>query len=301
MVFSQDWAELGDPLEYCNAAPGDGMKWELDWDLSDSFAYDSKDHENFQKWRDYNPTGWRGPGATLFNSDNIHLDYGKLIITPTHIPYGEQEAPYCTPSTQGNSGCNCGSCFMTRRTVHTGYVTGKKLLRFPCYTEANIKGSATSLSSNFWLKSRETEIDVNESYGDGRFNELMKTNVHFFHRVSPSQFVGGTSSLNKQHHVDTDISLTHSFNRYGTHWINETHVDFFFNGRKVRSLNLRSPDGIPDPTGKFLNEEMRVVLDLEAHHWRRHEGVPMPDELEDGFENKMIVDWVRTYRAVPNA
>lgn len=293
---NQDWTGLGDPLASSGAQPGNNRRWEIDWDLSDSFYYDNKQDHSFAIWRDYNPLNWKGPGATLFNSNNVFITDAKLKIKPSKVPSSLQGDMICYPHNEKKNGCRCTDCFHTRRTVYTAYVTSKVKLFYPCYTEARIKGSSTALASNFWLKSSNTEIDINESYGDSDLKKFMTTNVHFFNRHNPD---GGPKSLSNQVYIKTNNDLTATFNRFGVHWKDATHVDFYFNGKKVRELDLKSRNGVQDPTGKYLNEHMRLIVDLEAHKWRRYEGVPKDWELQKSSDNEMVVDWIRTYRAVP--
>lgn len=310
----QDWVErgLGDPKESAGVNAGSGRRWELDWDLSDSFYYSNKENYNFRsKWIDYNPTGWKGPGETLFSSANAFLYSGNLVIRATRIPREQVGASYCSVESEGSKGCSCSDCRWWRRTVHTGYVSSRKLLSYPCFTEAYMKLSGTRLSSNFWLKSQETEIDVNESYGDEYGKKKANSNVHFFWRQN------GVRSLNSPKSYYTGKDLTKGFNRYGVHWLSRTQVEFFFNGKKVRYLNLKNE--LVDPTGKYLNEGMRVIFDLEAHDWRgvlysvrkmkemeRYNGTrdgslkkqAMARDIDNFEVNHMEVDWVRTYRSV---
>eukprot|EP00177_Eucheuma_denticulatum_P006115 GFKZ01011149.1.p1 GENE.GFKZ01011149.1~~GFKZ01011149.1.p1 ORF type:complete len:321 (+),score=26.74 GFKZ01011149.1:263-1225(+) len=294
--LAQDWAiyGLGDPLASAAADPGPGRRWEIDWLLSDSFYYPNKSHPNFiRKWNDYDPTGWPGPGATLFSSGNVQLSAGKLVIQASSVPESERGGAYCHPPWITSEGCDCADCFKTTRRVHTGHLSSRKLVRYPCFVEGSFRINATPLSSNFWLKSKQTEIDVNESYGDGENRRVVKSNAHIFFRHSSE----GVRSLNKQQSWGANVDLSEGFHRYATYWRNETFLEFYFDGLLIREMDLRA-EGIFDPTGKYMNEGMRMIFDLEAHAWRGEEGVPSEDELADERVSRMEVDWVRTYYPV---
>ncbi len=258
-----------------------GSKWELDATLSDEFNYDTTTPDGrgafANIWSDHKPDNWFGPGATHFSKDNYVVNGGVLTIFASRIPTAKQ-----TPSDDEG---------FTRNT-YTSYITSKATLRPGCYTEVMMKGTATTLSSNFWMidDKNETEIDVVEIYGDGDwFPRHPATDVHFQRR-------GGNGDVHKQaHHPKDGTKYAFDFHRYGVYWISDTQLQFFYDGQRVRTLSL--PKEIVDPSGKYLDQPVRLILDLEAHAWRGTDKVPTDADLSDAKKNNMQVDWVRTYRA----
>ncbi|MBB6441864.1 family 16 glycosylhydrolase [Phycisphaera mikurensis] len=273
---AQDWRDIDVPRD-----PLPGHDWVLDWSVSDSFNYSDKSDWRFtRRWREGKPDGWLGPGATFFKAGNSFLVGGKLTIFGSRVPEARRGAP------RNDHG------FFTDRNTHTAYITSKKQLRPPLYTEVRMKASSTPLSSNFWLLSddNETEIDVVEIYGDTDwFRRHPAHNAHFFKR-------GGNGDINRQGHHTTDRRWDNQYHRYGVFWQNDRYCEIFYDGDLVRQMWL--PGQIPDPTGQYLNRSMRLIFDLEAHTWRKQAGVPSDADLADWGRNNMQVDWVRTYRSV---
>ena len=274
---AQDWAAYPVP-----ASPGEGNRWAIDGELSDEFAYDSSTPDGkskfSKKWNDWKPDHWSGPGATYFSKDNYVVKDGILTIRASRVPTKEQ-----TPSNDAG---------FTRNT-YTSYITSKATLRPGCYTEVMMKGTGTTLSSNFWMidDANQTEIDVVEIYGDEDwFKQRPASAVHFQRR-------GGNGDVHKQvHHPKKGIDYASSFHRYGVHWISDTELRFYYDGDLVRTLNL--PKEIVDPSGKYLDQPVRLILDLEAHAWRGAAKIPSDADLSDESRNKMQVRWVRSYRVV---
>lgn len=280
-VYATDWVSIPVP-----ASAGVSSTWLLDSKLSDQFNYDSSTaagaDEFASRWRDSKPDGWLGPGATYFSQENYFVENGSLTIFGSRVPSHLQRPNFLEPA-------------FTRNT-YTSYITSKTTLRPGTYTEVRMKGGGTPLSSNFWLldDNNETEIDVVEIYGDTDwFRKRPATNVHFFKRNG----AGGGNFNNQDHHPRGGTNFAQTWHRYGVHWISETNVDFYYDGQLVRNLDL--PSEIVDPSGQYLNEPLRLILDLEAHSWRGEDGIPSDPELTDWSINNMQVDWVRTYQATP--
>ena len=274
-ALAQDWESYPVP-----ASPGPGQLSALDPSLSDDFNYETGDPsgraEFDRRWNDWKPDHWFGPGATHFSEENYVVSGGMLTIRASRIPVEDQ-----TPSDDAGF----------TRTVYTSYITSEAMLRPGCYTEVMMKGTGTTLSSNFWMidDRNQTEIDVVEIYGDGDwFPRRPASAVHFQRR-------GGSGDVFKQlHHPKGNIVYAAGFHRYGVHWISETELRFYYDGEPVRTLDLT--EEIPDPSGRYLDQPVRLILDLEAHAWRGTDKVPGVADLDDDSGNAMHVDWVRTYR-----
>jgi beta-glucanase (GH16 family) len=272
---AQDWKQYSVP-----AAPAPQGDWVLDESLSDEFNYDLSTPEGKArfdaKWNTRKPDNWFGPGATYFSQDHYVVAEGVLKIFGSRVPKDDQIA-------SGDEGFT--------RTTYTSYITSKALLTPGCYTEVMLKGTGTTMSSNFWMidDKNETEIDVVEVYGDGDwYPRHPATAVHFQRR-------GGNGDEHKQiRHPKDGIRYGLEFHRYGVHWIDEMHVQFYYDGEPVRAIDL--PKEIVDPSGRYLNQPVRLIFDLEAHAWRGVSDIPGDADLLDKDKNNMQVDWVRTYR-----
>ncbi len=279
---AQDWASYPVP-----ANPGLGMQWVLDSSLSDQFNYDSNtptgQTEFSSKWQDWKPNYFLGPGATYFSSDNWFVDNGSMTIFGSRVPVQDQIVNTSEPS------------FM--RTTYTSYITSKAKLQPGSYTEVLMKGGGTPLSANFWMidDTDTTEIDVLEIYGDTDwFRKHPSTNAIIQIRDENGNLIEKIGS--QMAHPKDNINYSQSWHRYGVNWISETDLEFYYDGELVRTLYL--PNEIVDPRGLYLNEPVRLIMDLEAHSWRGAEGIPSDAELNDWNINNMQVDWIRTYQAL---
>lgn len=276
--IDKEWDKFDVPVK-----AGENMRWVLDEKLSDEFNGDLSTESGRaafkSQWRDTKPDHWSGPGATYFSKENYQLKDGVLTIRVSRVPKDKQ-----IPSNDKGF----------TRTTFTSYITSEATLGPGSYSEIMMKGTGTTLSANFWMidDGNQTEIDVVEIYGDTQwFRQRPASAVHFQRR-------GGNGDVHKQvHHPKDNIDYADGFHRYGVHWINKEQVEFYYDGQLVRTLNL--PQEIVDPSGKYLDKPVRLIIDLEAHAWRGLDKVPSDDDLKDSKRNNMQVQWVRTLRASP--
>jgi agarase len=278
--MGQDWADLPVPTE-----AGPGQTWQLQKELSDDFNYKGKKKRFRKRWNDHYFNKWTGPGLTQWQDDHSSVENGHLVIRASRR--------------EGTDQVNCG------------IITGKADLMYPVYTEARIKVSNLELSSNFWFLSRDSrrEIDVLEVYGGaakGYFAQNMSTNFHVFIR---SKAEGITSDFNAQNHVMLPGSAYwwEDYHTFGMFWKSPTEVYFYIDGKQLPTGSWDQSDMFDkdytktpmDKTKYVMDKPLVMILDTEDHHWRSNQGIVAKDEdLANPAKNRMLVDWVRTYRLV---
>lgn len=282
VATGQDWAKLPVPAE-----AGPGQTWRLQKELSDDFNYSGKKKKRFHKrWHDHYFNKWTGPGLTEWQKDHSSVTNGKLVIRASRRA--------------GTERVNCG------------IITGKTELMYPVYTEARIKVSNLELSSNFWFLSRDSrrEIDVLEVYGGAErayYARNMSTNFHVFLR---GEKTGITSDFNYQNHVTLPDAANwrDEFHTFGMFWKSPTEIYFYIDGKKLptgswEQAEMFDKDYTKTPMDKdkyVMDKPLVMILDTEDHHWRSRQGIVAGDtDLADSGKNRMLVDWVRTYKLVP--
>lgn len=280
LIWGQDWA--GQPVP---AEAGPGRVWKLQKELSDDFNYTGKKKRFRKRWQDSYFNKWTGPGLTQWQNDHSLVENGNLVIRASRRKGTEQ--------------------------VNCGIITGKADLMCPVYTEARIKVSNLELSSNFWFLSRDSrrEIDVLEVYGGAAndfFAQHMSTNFHVFIR---SKATGITSNFNDQNHVTLPDSANwrEDYHTFGMFWKSPTEIYFYIDGKQLptgswEQSDMFDKDYTKTPMNKtkyLMDKPLVMILDTEDHHWRSNQGIVAQDsDLANPAKNRMLVDWVRTYRLV---
>lgn len=263
------------------------QNWQLVDDFSDNFSYVAKNAEFYSKWHDNHIRGWKGPGATYFSAAHSELVNGQLVLSASSVP----------ESAQGKV-VDYGD-FKSKKTIYTGFVTAKKNIEYPIFVEANMKISGLALASNFWMLSDDDkyEIDVTETYGDTKHNsKQMATNYHIFKRDSvTNNYLEDYGHKPKHYETDDKALLNQEFHRFGFYWKDPKHMEFYLDGKLVRTLS--SETDLTDPDGHFFDRPMRLIFDMEDHVWRARKGItPNQAQLDDPNKNKMYVDWIRAYQ-----
>ncbi|MDU0354480.1 family 16 glycosylhydrolase [Paraglaciecola aquimarina] len=256
-------------------------------DVSDSFSYPAKSAEFYDKWHDNHIRGWKGPGATYFSASHSNLIDGKLVLHASPVPDKEQGQT----KNYGN--------FKSKKTIYTGFVTAKQNIEYPIFVEASMKISGLALASNFWMLSDDDkyEIDVTETYGDTVHNAMqMSTNYHIFKRDPvTNDYLEDYGHKPKHTTTENKDLLNQDFHRFGFYWKNPKHMEFYLDGKLVRTLSVDTD--LTDPDGHFFDRPMRLIFDMEDHVWRAQKGItPSTEQLNDKANNKMYVDWIRAYR-----
>ncbi len=279
-VEGQDWANLPIPVK-----PGPGRSWKLQKELSDDFNYRGKKKRFRKRWNDHYFNKWSGPGLTEWQKDHTSVTDGKLVI------HASRRA--------GTDRVNCG------------IVTGKADLMYPVYTEARIKVSNLELSSNFWLLSRDSrrEIDILEIYGGaakGTFSQHASTNFHVFIRSKAEGITSNFADANPVFLPDSSL-WREDFHTFGMFWKSPTEVYFYFDGKQLptgsweqaKMFDKGYTNTAMDKAKYTMDRPLVMILDTEDHDWRSRQGIVAKDEdLIDPTKNRMLIDWVRTYRLV---
>lgn len=268
--YAQDWSEIPVPVKL-----EQDMAWELQDNLSDSFNYSGKEDEFHSKWQDKHIHGWLGPGLTEWKPDHSEVCGGNLVLHATRKPNTNK--------------------------VYCGFVTAKHTVKYPVYMEVSMKVSGLKLASNFWVLSDDdrNELDVTETYGNDDFlGRRMSTNYHIFNRDSvTNNILEDYGHVQQLHGTDNNALFRNAFHRFGMYWKDATHVEFYLDGKLVRTLTTENE--LKDPEGKFLDRPMRIILDTEDHVWRSNKGItPTDGELDNNDINKVYYDWIRVYKPV---
>jgi len=272
-----DWDDIAIPVE-----AGAGMQWQLQ-DVSDDFNYIAtpieKPAQFSERWHSAYINPWMGPGKTEWNLGHSYVTNGHLGI------HASRKA--------GSS------------KVHTGIISSKKAYQFPLFIEAKVKVSNQVLASNVWLLSADSteEIDVLEAYGSDRpGQEWYADRVHLSHHVfirSPFQDYQPTDDGSW---FTNGTLWRDSFHRFGVYWRDPWHLEYYIDGKLVRTVSgkkLIDPKDFTNGTG--LSKPMHVIINMEDQSWRSDEGItPTDEELADTSKGIMWIDWIRVYRAIEN-
>lgn len=270
-----DWESIDIP-----AAPGDGRVWKLQ-PVSDDFSYTAqptkKPAEFTDRWRDAFINTWLGPGLTEFNPGHSYVTNGHLGIHASRKPG-------------------------TKR-VYAGVISSKKTFTYPLFVEARVKISGLVLASNVWMLSADStqEIDVIEAYGSQRPGEKWTAHrLHLSHHVFIRKPFQDYQPTDKGSWYFNGTNWRQDFHRIGVYWRDPWHLEYFVDGKLVRTVSGRSmidPKNFTGGTG--LSKPMHIIIDTEDQDWRSNKGItPTDEELADVNKSIMWVDWIRVYRAV---
>ena len=270
-----DWDGLPVPAE-----PPQGKKWKLQ-SISDDFNYEasgSNKPDAFKnRWDDWFINKDSGPGLTEYRRDLSYTTGGRLAIKMIRKNKTKQ--------------------------VNTGCISSFKTFKFPLYVEAKAKISNQVLANAVWMLSSDStqEIDVIEAYGSNRTDQnwyahRMHLSHHVFLRPQGKPYID---------YQPTDAGSWYfkstpwrsGFNRVGVYWRDELHLEYYINGKKVRTVsgkNKIDPKGFTGGTG--LAKPQHIIINAESQKWREDKGVTATDnELKEN--NEFLVDWVRVYKA----
>ena len=276
---AQDWKNTPVPAD-----PGSGKVWQLQENYSDDFNYNGKNAKFRKNWKDGYFNAWRGPGLTRWQSNHSDVTGGNLVIRA---------------SRNGARNVNCG------------VVTSKTKVIYPIFMEARIKVSNLELSSNFWMLSQDDkrEIDVLEVYGGAKqtwFAQRMSTNFHVFIRGNNNQIL---ADYNDQNHVTlpNNEPWRNRFHTFGVYWKSPSEVYFYIDGKQTkegswaqsRMFAKNYNPQVMDKNRYNMDRPVFMIIDTEDHAWRSNQGIVANDaDLANPAKNKMLVDWVRTYKPV---
>lgn len=282
-LCAQDWSGIPVP-----ANPGQGNIWELQ-PQSDEFNYthvaSNTNSQLFEKWTDYYHANWPGPGLTVWSREKITAKNGFLQIPASRVIENGTKK------------------------ISTGCMTSTTRVRYPVFVETRAKISKSCLASDVWMLSPDDtqEIDILEAYGttysEGAqsdqtwYAERLHLSHHVFirHPFQDYQPTGDDTWYSKNGKI-----WSKDFVRIGVHWKDPWNLDYYVNGKLVRSVSgkqIIDPNGYTKGTG--LSKEMDIIINMEDQGWRSDQGItPSDDELENVDDHTFKVDWIRVYKPV---
>ncbi len=299
-ISAQDWNGIPVPAD-----AGNGNTWQLQ-SLSDSFNYTAnptgKPAQFTNKWKDTFINGWLGPSLTEWNPGHVWVSGGVLGIQ-AHEKAGSNK-------------------------ILMGCMSSKETLRFPVFVEARVRQANCTLANNVWMLSADStqEIDILETYPTDRpdqkyFDERIHLSHHVFIRspfqdYQPRDEEGVTGTWYAESGRST---WRGDWIRIGVYWKNPWHLEYYINGRWVRTMNRNSfsyrdangntvnetrnfnvIDKFNYTNGTGLNKPQHLIINMEQQSWRTDGGItPTAADLNDANNrNIMGVDWIRVYKPV---
>ena len=277
-VHAADWGAIDVP-----AAPGEGKRWQLQ-SVSDDFSYTAQPTKKppafLRRWNDSFINPWMGPSLSEFNPGHSYVTNGHLGIAANRKQGTKQ--------------------------VYVGVISSKATFTYPLFVEARIKISGLVLASNVWMLSADStqEIDVVEAYGSQRPNESWTAQrLHLSHHVFIRNPFQDYQPTDKGSWYSDGTNWRDDFHRIGVHWRDPWHLEYYVDGKLVRTVSGRDmidPKNYTNGTG--LSKPMHIIINTEDQNWRSDKGIaPTDDELSDLSKSIMWVDWIRVYKAVGEA
>lgn len=266
------------------AEAGKGKRWVLQEHVSDDFTYEAppsdKGRRFAERWADSYHNAWTGPGRTLWNPANVVVANGNLEISASRAPDSEK--------------------------IHLGCVTSKQRVTYPLFVETRAKVSNSVLACAVWLLSPDDtqEIDILEAYGasfsqaTGKDQEYFAKRMHLSHHVFVRQpFQDYQPTDPGSWHQDGTL-WRESFRRVGVFWRDPWNLEYFIDGKLVRTVSGREmidPKGFTQGAG--LNKAMDIIINAEDQTWRTERGLtPTHEELRRKQDHVFKVDWIRVYK-----
>lgn len=248
--------------------PPSGSRWVPIAELSDEFEGTSLDRSKWQPWHPF----WKGAQPGRINPDNVSVADGYLRLKSTTRYARADEIPD-----------------IDRDWIDEACVSSVAETAIPGgYYEARIKAQRISSNSAFWLQ-REfvSEIDIVEAFGAGKTTRpdrefLIQPITHSYrgkHQVDKSNRPPGW------HRLDRPV---HEWHTYGVWWKDPNNVQFYADGVEVfPAVELPASFTMP----MYMLFATLVV---------KSAGYPDIASLKDDQRNTMLVDWVRSYKLVPD-
>jgi len=243
------------------ADPPKNAKWKLIPELSDEFNGTSLDSA---KWADFHSGGWKGRNPSQYLRSNVSVSGGNLLLAAT-VANADKKGDWLWSSCVSSKEKNC----------------------FYGYYEARIKASKIPMTSSFWFQGKYSEIDVCENNGapaiDNKDNNtayLMRTCCHYFPK-------GWSTDKATSRLTAMKTKCCDEYHIYGVEW-DTVSIKFYLDNVQVFEVKH---DGT-------FNEKHWMYFDTEAYIW---DGLPTTIEsVSDPSKNKMLVDWVRSYKKIQN-
>ncbi|MGA9639481.1 family 16 glycosylhydrolase [Flavobacterium sp.] len=306
-----DWRLIPVPAD-----AGTGNKWEFQEDVSDDFEYNfaaTASKTTFGtngKWTNFYHNAWDGPGLTKWTYENVSVADGLLQLKTTRVDGETKSYDY-------------GGNTLTGKATRLGAVYSNKQIQYPVYIESRIKIANTVCTSGAWMLSPDDtqEIDFMEAWGGKATRNNVAGGRQFSKTIHLSHHVFIRSPFEDYQPADattwyTDSKVgdwTNEYHRYGVYWKSPTELEYYIDGKLVRSTNnldsSGGKDGI-DPksftsptkektTRTGLNKAMDILITMEDQNWRAGIGcTPTDEEIKDIDGNTMKIDWIRILKPV---
>ena len=246
----------------------EGMKWEIVSELTDEF-----DDWDGKKWT---KSLWNYGVPVQMCVGNSGVTDGKLWIKATLDKDAE-------------------------RWFKTSRVMSKKRIKFPMYTECSMRTAHISAFNTFWMNNGNSherdEIDMCENNSKPSIKEQENERPYM---LCSQYFVVVDGDTERAHgnfdnrNVSADnplrgVKWNEEFQRIGVWWIDANNIQFYLNG---------------EPAGKVASKrnftrELNIIWDLWTFDKPWTGGIAIKNDLLDDEINTMYVDWIYTYRLVP--
>jgi hypothetical protein len=273
-----------------------GKKWVLNEQFSDEFNGTQLDKT---KWYDYHPT-WAGREPGIFLPSQVTVKDGLMRIQGKKLPQKKVITSADIVTQEGTD---------RTYTIAGGAVISKTEEAYFGYYEARFKAAKTTMSTTFWLATRNwdfpgpkpcndrygLELDIQESIGregnfDGKiFAKGMHSNGHFWYADCDGKMQDLRS---KQVVFQNDSFASARFNTYGGWWHDESSASFYLNNGDPKFMTFYS-----EVKDNPFDQPMGVNLVSETYPFPWIE-LPNDKELADPSKNVAYYDWVRAYKLV---
>jgi len=240
--------------------------------LTDEFNDNTVDPNKWTKWAAN--TNWTGRKPSEFKPAQSTEGGGFLRLKSKRV------APYDNGS----------------RWIHAAYVeSNDPLFTTGMYSECRLKASREGMVTGFWMfhapGNYGNEIDVTEAVGyapdpsDSYLETLMRINSHNFIKGPPPNYEWLNDCDTK--HTRPTGKVGENFYTYGVWRKNKRDMSFYFNGEWV----------VNKSSCRDMNANLHVIMDSELQNWI---GTPPDWALNDNNRNTTYVDFVRTWKLVPD-
>ncbi|MBB3699659.1 Ig-like domain-containing protein [Flammeovirga yaeyamensis] len=295
-----DWDGVPIPAEL-----PEGMVWELD-PVSDGFNYQSnssnRGEEFDSRWNELYINGFSGPSATSYHKDHFWTSDGNLVI---HAAKDNQNI------------------------IYTGCISSKAAFSYPMFMEARVKQPSCMLAANIWMISQDEteELDMLESYPNvqedgGWLDQRIHLSHHTFIRDPFQDYQPRDEhGVKGTWYWEEDRTTWHDdWLRIGVYWVNPHHVEYYINGRWVRTVKSHEHSYLDekgelqtvytefDALDKFgytegtgLSKPQHIIINMEQQDWLTELNIwPTNEDLDDANgRNFYLIDWVRLYNVIP--
>lgn len=215
-------------------------KWKLSETMSDEFDTPTLDTT---KWSG-NHLFWKGRQPSCFDSNNVRLEDGKLILRTTYVDTetdAMKEANKNLPEGAKKYENYAASCVMSRQ--KTGYG----------YYEIKARTAPISISSAFWFRDPQEakkEIDVFEQIGRPK-NNLAADGSDY--PINTHDFTNGEKNqISTPYKYNAGIDLTADYHVYGLEW-DKHFLRFYIDGEPVHEIKNAS-----------IHQALYAIFDMET-------------------------------------